>query len=127
MIFQIIKNNIPEKDFKLYMMELYCFLFTDNSTGDEIGDSVIFLKIILDDIKLSTVPDMQDLEEILALATFRKCKNNVLPCTREMENLYKDIRRLKPGTYDNNRFLTQFFCALETMPNESFERKMDFG
>ena len=55
MIFQIIKNNVPEKDFELYMVESDHFLFTDNSTRDEIGDNVILLKIILDDIKPITV------------------------------------------------------------------------
>ena len=40
---------------------------------------------------------------------------------RDMEKLYKEIRRLKLGTYDDNRFLTQLFCALETTTNESFE------
>ena len=44
---------------------------------------------------------------------------------REMEKLYKEIRRLKLGTYDNNRFLTQLICALETTTNESFERTVE--
>ena len=34
MIFLIIKNISPEKYFELYMVESYCFMFTDNSTGD---------------------------------------------------------------------------------------------
>ena len=122
MIFQIIKNNVPEKDFELYMVELDCFLFMDNSTGDEIGDGVILLKIIFDYIKPSTVIDVQDLEEKLASSTLQKYKNNILSFTRDMENLYKEIRRLKPGTYDDNCFLTQLFCALETTTNESSER-----
>ena len=42
-----------------------------------------------------------------------------------MENLCKDIRCLKPVTYDDNRFLTQFFCALETMTNDIFERTVE--
>ena len=56
------------------MVESYRFLFTKNSTRDEIGDGVILLKIILDDIKPSTVTDVQDLEEKLASATLRKLK-----------------------------------------------------
>ena len=63
MIFQIIKNNIPEKYFELYIVESHHFLFTDNSTGDETGDGVILLKIVLNDIKLSTVIDVNYLED----------------------------------------------------------------
>ena len=37
------------------MVESYRFLFTDNSTGENIGDGVILLKIILNNIKPSTV------------------------------------------------------------------------
>ena len=69
MIFQIIKNNVPEKDLKLYMVESDRFLFTDNSNGDEIGDGIVLLKIILDNIKPSAVIDMQYLEEKLASET----------------------------------------------------------
>ena len=87
MIFQIIKNNVPEKYFELYMVESDRFLFTDNSNGDEIGDGVILLKIIIGDIQPSTVIDVPGLEEKLALATLQKYKNNVLSCTREMEKL----------------------------------------
>ena len=42
-----------------------------------------------------------------------------------MEKLYKETRRLKPGTYDDNRFLTQLFRALETTTNESFDRTVE--
>ena len=68
----MIKNNVPEKYFELYMVESDRFLFTYNSTGDEIGDCVVILKIILDDIKPSSVIDVQDFEEKLASATLRK-------------------------------------------------------
>ena len=107
MIFQIIKNNVHEKYFELYMVESDHFLFTDNSTGDKIGDV-----IILDDIKPSTVIDLQDLEDTLASETLEKYENNVLSCTRDMEKPYKEIRRLKPGTYDYNRFITQLLHEL---------------
>ena len=120
MIFQIIKNNVQNKYIELYMVESDRFLFTDNSTGDEIGDGVILLKIILDDIKPSTAIDVQDLEEKLASATLQNNENNVLSCTRDMEKLYKEIRRLNPRTYNNNRFLAQLFRALETTINGSF-------
>ena len=82
MIFQIIKNNVPEKYFELYMVESDRFLFTDNSTGDEIWDDVTLLKIILNDIKPSTVINVQDLEDKLDSRTLQKYENNVLPCTR---------------------------------------------
>ena len=72
MIFQIIKNNVPDKDFELYMVESDRFLFTDNLTGYKIGDGVILLKITLDKIKPSTVIDVQDLEEKLASANLQK-------------------------------------------------------
>ena len=42
-----------------------------------------------------------------------------------MEKLYKEIRHLKSGTYDDNRFLTQLFCALEKLTNESSERTVE--
>ena len=87
MIFQIIENNVPEKYFELYVAESDRFLFTDNSTGDEIRDGVILLKIILDNIKPITVIDEQDLEEKLASATLRKYENNVLYFLREIERL----------------------------------------
>lgn len=126
MLFKIIQNNIPETDFELLQVESDAFTFTDNVTGDEIGDGVILLKLILDDVKPSTVIDVQDLEEKLASATLLKHGNNVQTCNREMEKIYKEIRRLKPGTYDDNRFLTQLFRALETTTNESFARTVEF-
>ena len=96
------------------MVESYRFLFTDNSKGDKIGDRVILLKTILDNIKPSNVINVQYLKEKLASATLQKYENNVLSCTRDKEKLYKGIRRLKTGTYDNNLFLTQLFCAFKT-------------
>ena len=126
MLFKIIQNNIPETDFELLQVESDAFTFTDNVTGDEIGEGVILLKLILDDVKPSTVIDVQDLEEKLASATLLKHGNNVQTCNREMEKIYKEIRRLKPGTYDDNRFLTQLFRALETTTNESFARTVEF-
>ena len=107
------------------MVESDRFLFTDNSTGDEIGDGVILLKIILDDIKPRTDIDVQDLEEKLVSVTLQKYENNKLSCTRDVEKLYKDIICLKPGIYDDNRFLTQFFRALETTTNDIFERTVE--
>ena len=41
------------------MVESDHFMFRDNSTGDEIGDSIILLKIILNDIKPSTIINVQ--------------------------------------------------------------------
>ena len=103
------------------MVESYRFLFTDNQTRDKIGYGAIPLKIVLDDIKPSTVIGVQDLEDKLASATLQKYENNVLSCTRDMEKLYKEIRRLMPGTYDDKRFLNQLFRALETTTNEIFK------
>ena len=42
-----------------------------------------------------------------------------------MEKLYREIIRLKPRTYGDNRFLTKLFRALETSTNESFERTVE--
>ena len=42
-----------------------------------------------------------------------------------MEDLYKEIRRLNPGTYEDNHFLTQLFRALETTTNEVFDRMVE--
>ena len=42
-----------------------------------------------------------------------------------MDDIYKDIIHLKPRTYDNKRFLTQFFCASEKTTNESFKRMVE--
>ncbi len=61
MIFKIIKNKIPGKDFKLLMVESDCFMFTDKISGNEIGDGVLLLKMILDDFKPSTVINLQGL------------------------------------------------------------------
>ena len=62
MFFKIIKKKIPETDFELFQVESDAFMFTDNVTGDEIGDGVTLLKLILYDVKPSTVIDVQDLE-----------------------------------------------------------------
>ena len=51
MIFKIILINVPTKYCELYMVESYRFLFMDNFSGNKIGDCVILLKIILDNIK----------------------------------------------------------------------------
>ena len=68
---------------------------------------------------------MQDLEEKFNSATLLKYGNNVPYCTREMNKLYKEIRRLKTGTYYENRFLTKLFCASEITTYESFERTVE--
>ena len=65
------------------------------------------------------------MEEKLAPETLQRYKNDVLSCTRDMAKLYKEIRRLEPGTYDDNRFLTQLFRDLETMTNEIFKRTVE--
>ena len=107
------------------MVESDRFLFTDNLNGDEIGYGFILLKIVLGDIKPSTVIGVPDLEEKLASATLQEYENNVLSCTMDMEKQYKEIRRLKPGTYNDKRFLAQLFRALETTKNEIFDRTVD--
>ena len=58
MIFQIMKNIVPKKYLKLYMVEADRFLFTDNPNEDEFGYGFILLKNLLDDIKPSTVIDV---------------------------------------------------------------------
>ena len=107
------------------MVESDRFLFIDNSNRDKIGDGILILKIILEKIKPSTVIEVQDLEEKVVSATLQKYENNVLSCTRDIEKLYKEIIRLKPRTYDNKRFLTQLFHALETTTDESFKRTVE--
>ncbi len=103
------------------MVEFDCFTFIDNTSRDDIGDGVLFLKMILDDIKPSTVINVQDLEDKLANVSLQKHDNNTQTCTRETEKVFKKIKRFKPGTYDKNCFPTQFFQATETTTNESFE------
>ncbi len=98
------------------------YTFEDALTGDTICDGVIFLFKILQDVKPSTVIDVQDLENKLAEATLQKYDNDVQKLTREMETIWKEIKRLKPGTYSDSRFLTQLFRAFKTTSNESFER-----
>ena len=124
-ISQIIKNTARKKDFELYMVDSDCFVFADKSTRDEIGDGFILFKIILDDIKPSNVIDMQDFEEKLTSATLQKYGNNILSCKMDMEKLNKEFIRLNPKAYDNNRFLTQLFCALETTTTDSFKRAVE--
>ena len=58
------------------MVESDRFQFTDTSTGDEIGDDIILLIIILENIKPSTVIGVQDFEDKLASATLGKIRKN---------------------------------------------------
>ena len=76
MLFKIIQNNIPETDFELLNVESDAFTFTDDVTGDEIGDGVILLKIILDDVKRSTVIDVQGLGEKVATGQADKARKS---------------------------------------------------
>ena len=82
MLFKINQNNTPEKDFELLIVESDCFTITDTVTKNELGGGIILLKIILDDVKPSTVIDVQVMKEKLASAAFQKHEYNVQMCTR---------------------------------------------
>ncbi len=77
MMFNMIKNIIREEDVELLMVEFDFFTFTDNSPRDEIGDGVLLLNMILDDIKPSKVIYVQDLKDKLAKALLQKYNNYV--------------------------------------------------
>ncbi len=98
------------------------YTFEDPLTGDQKRDGVILLFKILQDVKPSTVIDVQDLKNKLSKATLQKYNNDVPKLTREMETIWKEIKQLKPGTYSDSCFLTQLFRALKTTSNESLER-----
>ncbi len=119
------KNTITKEDLDLLSNDLEDYTFKDALTGNTICDRVIFLFKILQDVKPSTVINVQDLENKLAEATLQKYDNNVQELTREMETIWKEIKRLKPGTYSESCFLTQLFCSFETTLNESFERTVE--
>ena len=57
--------------------------------------------------------------------TLLKQQNNVQILTKQMEKTWKEIKRLKPGTYDERSFLTQLFRALLTTTNKDFERSVN--
>ena len=105
------------------MVESEDFTFED-SDGNEKFDGLFFLWIVLNDVKPSTVVDVQDLEKELEACSLLNQQNNVQVLTKTMEKTWKEIKRLKPGTYDEQRFLTQIFRALLTTTNEDFERSM---
>lgn len=125
LLFVILQNAITEEDYDLLSNDSDDYTFEDPRTGDTKSDGVIFLWKILNEVKPSTVIDVQDLETKLEEATLQKFENDVTKLTREMEKIWKEIKRLKPGTYSESRFLTQLFRALETTTNESFERTVE--
>ena len=68
------------------------------------------------------VVDFQDLEKDLKDCTLLKQQNNVQILTKQMEKTWKEIKRMKPGNYDERFLLTHLFRALITKTNENFER-----
>jgi hypothetical protein len=72
------------------------------------------------DIRPEIVVDVQDKEKLLEPITLEKCGNNVQTLTRMMEKTWNEIKKIKPGTYDKSRFLTQLFRALKTSSNDDF-------
>ncbi len=125
LLYAILNNCIEENDLDLIANESDDYTFEDPLTGDQKRNGVILLYKFLQDVKPSTVIDVQDLESKLSKATLQKYDNDVPKLTREMETIWKEIKRLKPGTYSESRFLTQLFRALETTTNESFERTVE--
>ncbi len=106
------------------MNEWNNYTFKDSLTGNHNCGGILLFKI-LHGIKPSTVIDVQDLENKLSNVTLQKYDNDVPKLTREMEMIWKEIKRLKPGTYSDSCFLTQLFCALKTTSNESFESTIE--
>ena len=123
MLFVALQNILSDKSMDLQMVESEDFTFED-AEGNEKFDGLIFLCIILNDVNPSTVVDVQDLEKELEDCTMLKQQNNVQILTKQMEKTWKEIKRLKPGTYDERRFLSQLFRALLTTTNKDFERSV---
>ena len=122
-LFVSLQNILSDKSMDLQMVESEDFTFED-AEGNKKFDGLIFLWIILNDIKPSMVVDVQDLEKELEDCTLLKQQNNVQILTKQMEKTWKEIKRLKPGTYDERRFLIQLFRDLLTTTNEDFERSV---
>ncbi len=125
LLYAILNNTIEENDLDLIANESDDYTFEDPLTGDQKRDGVILLFKILQDVKPSTVIDVQDLENKLSEATLQKYDNDVPKLMREMETIWKEIKRLKPNTYSDSCFLTQLFRTLETTSNESLERTIE--
>jgi hypothetical protein len=85
-------------------------------------DGFVLLKKILMDIRPEIVVYVQDKEKLLEPLTLEKCGNNVQTLTGTLEKTWNEIKNIKPGTYDESRFLTQLFRALKTSTNDDFLR-----
>ena len=120
----LIQGVIHEDSWDLYTTSEDSTFIFETDEGDTKVDGFVLLKKILMDIQPEIVVDVQDKEKLLESLTLEKCGNNVQTLTRTMEKTWNEIKRIKPGTNDESRFLTQLFRALKTSTNDDFIRSV---
>ena len=89
LLYAILNNVIEENDLDLISNESDDYTFEDPLTGDQKCDGVILLFKILQDVKPSTVINVQDLENKLGKATLQKYDNDIQKLMREMETILR--------------------------------------
>ncbi len=77
LLYAIHNNGIKEKNLDFILNESDDYTFEDPLTNDQKCNGVILLFKILQDVKLSTVINVQDLENKLRDAMFQKYNNDV--------------------------------------------------
>ena len=120
----IVQGIIDEDSWDLYVASEDSSFIFETEEGDTKVDGFVLLKKILMDIRPEIVVDVQDKEKFLETVTLASCGNNVQQLTRTMEKTWNEIKKIKPGTYDESRFLTQLFRALKTSTNDDFLRSI---
>ena len=120
----IIQGIIDEDSWDLYVASEDSSFIFETEEGDTKVDRFVLLKKIPMDIGPEIVVDVQDKEKFLETVTLASCGNNVQQLTRMMEKTWNEIKKIKPGTYDESRFLTQLFRALKTSTNDDFLRSI---
>ena len=88
--------------------------------GDRKIDGFVLFKKIMMEILPELVVDARDKEKKLEALTLKDTGNNVSVLTRTMETLWKEILRIKPGSYDKDRFMSELFRGLRTSTNKVF-------
>ena len=120
----LIQGIIHEDSWDLYTTSEDSSFIFETEEGDTKVDEFVLLKKILMDIRPEIVVDVQDKEKLLESLSLEKCGNNVQTVTCTMEKTWNEIKKIKPGTFDESRFLTQLFRALKTSTNDDFLRSV---
>lgn len=117
----IIQGIIAKRDWDLLVESEESAVTFVGVDGSQKIDGFLLLKVVLDDIKPEVVVEVRELEEKLESLTLAKCDNNVHIYTRTAENLWREIQREKPGSYDEDRFTHVLFRGLNTSTNADFK------